>query len=170
MAKTTTLMSDSMIKLLNYRIQEEEQSARIYLAMTMWLWDKGYLGAAKLFKKYSDEEYDHADKARDMLLAHGIQPKTPSLAAPKDSFKSFPEVIKLGHTHEQEITRQCQDLAAAAQKEQNYMVLELALWYCKEQVEELDKFQNFLDRLDAFGTEPDVLRLLDAEMGEMAGS
>lgn len=37
MAKTTTLMSDSMIKLLNYRIQEEEQSARIYLAMTMWL-------------------------------------------------------------------------------------------------------------------------------------
>jgi len=126
------------------------------------------MGAAKLFKAYSDEEYIHADKARQMLLAHGIQPKTPSLAAPKETFKSFPEIIKLGHIHEQEITRQCQDLAATAQKEQNYMVLELALWYCKEQVEELDKFQNFLDRLDAFGTEPDVLRLLDAEMGTLA--
>lgn len=163
-----TFLSDKMIQLLNYRIQEEEQSARIYLAMTMWLSDKGYLGAAKLFKAYSAEEYIHADKAREMLLAHGIQPKTPSLAAPKDSFKSFPEIIKLGHIHEQEVTRQCQDLAALAQKEHNYMVMELALWYCKEQVEELDKFQNFLDRLDAFGTEPDVLRMLDAEMGELA--
>lgn len=170
MAKSTTLMSDKMIQTLNYRIQEEEQSARIYLGMTMWLSDKGYSGAAKLFKHYSDEEYTHADKARQMLLAHGIQPKTPTLAAPKESFKSLPEIIKLGHIHEQEITRQCQDLAALAQKEQNYMVLELALWYCKEQVEELDKFQNFLDRLESFGTAPDVLRLLDAEMGELAGS
>jgi ferritin len=44
------------------------------------------------------------------------------------------------------------------------MVAELGMWYCKEQVEELDKFQNWIDRLSAFGEEKDVLRILDEEM------
>lgn len=48
------------------------------------------------------------------------------------------------------------------------MVAELGLWYSKEQVEELNKFQDFLDRLTAFGQEKDVLRMLDEEMGDMA--
>ncbi|MBP7008050.1 hypothetical protein KBB05_05075 [Patescibacteria group bacterium] len=48
------------------------------------------------------------------------------------------------------------------------MVAELGMWYCKEQVEELDKFQNRLDRLEAFGESKDCLRLLDEEMGEKA--
>ena len=47
------------------------------------------------------------------------------------------------------------------------MVAELGLWYAKEQAEELDKFQNLVDRLEAFGTDPDLLRELDDEMAQM---
>jgi ferritin len=63
--------------------------------MTMWLSDNGYLGAAKLFEKYSHEELVHAGKARDMILAHGFQPMTPALVAPQETFAGLPEIVRL---------------------------------------------------------------------------
>ena len=36
-------------------------------------------------------------------------------------------------------------------------------------MQELDKVQNLVDRLEAFGEEADLLRELDDEMGELAG-
>ena len=52
----------------------------------------------------------------------------------------------------------------AAYAEENIIVAELGLWYCKEQVEELDKFQTLFDKLKIYGEEADLL----GEMEEMA--
>ena len=82
------LITDECIKYLNYRIEQEEYSARIYLSMSMWLNDNGYLNGAKLWKKYSDEEMKHADDARAYLLAMGVQPTTPALQSPTLKVKS----------------------------------------------------------------------------------
>ena len=54
-------------ELINYRIVEEEKSARLYLAMSQWLDYNGFAGAAKLWKKYSDEEIEHAAMALEWL-------------------------------------------------------------------------------------------------------
>lgn len=169
MKKKSELLSKAITKLLNYRVEEEENSSRLYLSMCLWLTNAGYLGAGKLFKKYSEEELLHAAKAREILLANGIQPFTASLKEPVQEFESLPKVIDAAYNHEVEITRQCYELTKAAYNEDNYMVAELGLWYSKEQMEELDKFQNMLDRLEAFGEQVDLLRELYDEMGEMAG-
>jgi len=167
MKNKSDFLSKTIVDLLNYRIEQEEFSARLYLSMSLWLTGNGYNGAGKLFKKYSEEEMGHAEKAKEMLLANGIRPITPALEKPEQDFKSFPKVIEMAFEHEKEITRQCYDLTKAAFKEDNYMVAELGLWYAKEQVEELDKIQNHMDKLEAFGTDADFLRELDDEMGEM---
>ena len=65
------LISKKTIDLLQYRIQEEEMSVRIYLSMAMWLENEGYVNASKLWKKYSAEENTHADWAREYLLSFG---------------------------------------------------------------------------------------------------
>lgn len=158
-------ISEKLKGLLNYRIEQEEYSSRIYLAMSMWLNDKGYTGAAGLWKKYSNEELAHAEKAKDMLLAFGIQPDTPALAKPPQTFTGLPEIIRKSYDHEMDITNQCQELAKAGMLEGNMMVMELGLWYSKEQVEELDKMQTFLDKLEAFGEDKVAMRFLDNEMG-----
>jgi hypothetical protein len=44
------MIDDSCISFLNYRVQQEEYSSRIYLAMSMWLNNNGYLNAAKTWK------------------------------------------------------------------------------------------------------------------------
>lgn len=159
------LLSSECISYLNYRIQQEEYSARIYLAMSMWLNDQGYTGAAKLWKKYSDEEMGHADLAREYLLAMGVQPTTPKLDAPTQAFTGLPEIISKSYDHEIEVTVQCKSLADEALGKKDHMLYQLALQYLKEQVEEHDKMQTWMDKLEAFGTDNIALRLLDNEMG-----
>ncbi|TYC10586.1 ferritin [Bizionia gelidisalsuginis] len=168
MKTKSEFLSEAMIKLLNYRVEQEEFSSRLYLAMSTWLDDKGFAGASKLFKQYSDEETIHATKAKNMLSANGIRPITPALKQPKQDFLSLADVIIAAMEHEKEITRQCYALTKMAHIEENYMVVELGLWYSKEQAEELNKVQYLLDRLEAFGEEPSMLRELDEEMGELA--
>ena len=53
-------------------------------------------------------------------------------------------------------------------QEGDILTVGLAQWFVTEQVEELAKTKYWLDRLDAFGTEKDVLRMLDEEMEDLA--
>lgn len=163
---TGSLISQKLIDLLNYRIQQEEYSSRMYLAMSMYLNDKGYLGAAKLWKKYSDEEMTHAHWAYSFLLDLGLQPKVPSLDAPPQTFEGLVDIVYKSYQHEVVVYNQCSELAKAAMAEGNMLLYPLALKYTSEQVEELGKLQNWIDRIETFGKEPMLLRELDDEMGE----
>lgn len=158
------LITPEVVDHLNYRIEQEEYSSRIYLAMSMWLNNEGYTGAAGLWKKYSDEEMSHADWARTYLLSFGIQPITPALNQPPQTFTGLPEIIEMSYDHEIEVTKQAKELADNALKAGDHVLYELALKYCREQVEEHDKTQTWLDKLAAFGDTPIALRLLDNEM------
>ena len=158
------LIDNSCASHLNYRIQQEEYSARIYMSMSMWLNNKGYAGAAALWRTYSDEEMKHADIARTYLLSFGIQPVTPRLDQPKQNFNGLPEIIKLSFDHEIEVSKQIKDMANHALSDGDHMLYELCLAYLKEQVEEHNKMQNWMDQLEAFGTDKVALRLLDLEM------
>ena len=162
--KHNPLISDHCIEYLNYRIEQEEYSGRIYLAMSMWLNDNGYLNAAKLWKKYSDEEMLHANDAREYLLAMGVQPLTPKLDAPNQSFTGLPDIIQRSYEHEIEVTTQIKDLSTEALKKGDHMLYQLGLAYLKEQVEEHAKMQDLMDQIEAFGTDKIAMRLFDHEL------
>ena len=158
------MIDESCISFLNYRVQQEDQSSRIYLSMSLWLDNNGYVNAAKLWKKYSDEERIHADIARTYLLNMGVQPATASLEQPEEEYDGLPEIIKMSYQHEIDITNQCSDLATHALKDGSHMLYELALHYLKEQNEEHGKMQNWVDQLKAFGEDKIAMRLLDHEI------
>lgn len=156
--------TESVINILNYRIEQEEQSSRLYHSMSIWLNDKGYLGAAKQWQKYSGEETEHAGWAKEYLLDMGVQPKIPALKEPPQNFNSFPDIIRGSYDHEIIITKQCNDLANQALKSGDNLLYQLANKFLVEQQEELGKLQNLLDKLDAFGEDKIALRLLDNEL------
>lgn len=158
------LLSDDCVDYLNYRVQQEEYSGRIYLAMSMWLDNNGYVNAAKLWRRYSNEEMAHSDIARTYLLSMGVQPITPKLDAPNQNFTGLPEIIEMSYDHEIVVTKQIKELASDAMKKADHMLYEFALAYLKEQVEEHNKMQNWVDQLNAFGTDKTAMRLLDHEM------
>lgn len=161
------IINNEIIRLLNYRINQEELSSRIYLAMSIWLNNNGFTGSASLFDKYSKEELVHADKARNYLLDLNILPETLPLKSVVEEFNSLPQIIKMAYDHEVDITNQCKNLATACGNENDFMTLNVALWYLNEQVEELAKTQLLLDKLEAFGSDKIALRLLDNELAEL---
>ena len=162
--KSNPLISKKTIDLLQYRIQEEENSARIYLSMAMWLENEGFLNATKLWKKYSSEENSHADWAREYLLSFGILPETPELKKVKSSYKGLPDIIQKSFDHEIEITLQLQKLAKHAIQIDDHMLYTLAEKYLKEQIEEHDKTQTLVDQLRSFGTNKHSMRLMNSAM------
>ena len=158
------LLSDDCVEYLNYRVQQEEYSGRIYLAMSMWLDNNGYVNAAKLWRRYSNEEMAHSDIARKYLLAMGVQPMTPVLESPDQTFSGLPQIIELSYDHEIVVTKQIKELASEAMSKGDHMLYEFATAYLKEQVEEHEKMQNWMDQLNAFGTDKIAMRLLDHEI------
>lgn len=162
--KKNPFASPEVIKILNYRIEQEEQSARLYHSMSMWLNDKGFMGAAKKWQSDSDDEMGHAMWAKEYLLDMGIQPTIPALSKPQQDFAGLPQIIKMSYDHEITVTEQCNDLAKQALKNGDHLLYQLANKFLQEQQEELGKIQTLLDKLEAFGEDKIALRLLDNEL------
>ncbi len=160
-------MHEKIIELLNNRIQQEELSARIYKAMSVWLNYNGFAGAAKLWQKYSDEEVKRSEITYNYLLDLDIMPAVDSLQKPQTAFESLEQIIQLSYKHELDITSQCNRLAKNSYEVGDFQTLQLAQSYLKEQVEEQAKTKYWIDRLKAFGNSKEALRLLDNEMGEI---
>ncbi len=160
------LLSNECLVTLQYRIQQEEESSRLYQSMSLWLNNEGYSGAASLWMKYSKEELDHANWSRDYLLAMGIVPNVPMLSAQPTSYNGLPQIIELSYDHEIVVTKQCKELADKAFKHGDHMLYTLGLQYLKEQIEEHDKMQTWMDKLKTFGSDKIALRMLDEEMGK----
>lgn len=157
-------ISPKLIEILNYRIEQEEYSSRLYRAMSMFLDYKGYESAAKLWKSYSNEELVHADYAYNYLLDVDILPVVPALTQPQLQYSSLVDIINISYDHEQKITKQCQMFALSAMKDNDFMALKLAQKYLEEQQEELSKVNKWVNMLETFGTSNEVLLLIDNKM------
>lgn len=157
--------SEECVDILNYRIEQEEQSSRLYEAMSLWLNDNGFVGAAKRWKQDSKDELEHAGWAKEFLLAMGIQPKLPALKEPVQEFKGLADIIEQSYEHEILVTQQCNDLAKHAMEYGNHLLYQLAIKYLKEQQEELEVAQDRLDRLKMAGDDKIAIMLFDQELG-----
>jgi ferritin len=158
-------LTKDFIEILNFRIAQEEASSRLYEAMSLWLNNNGYLGAAKAWKKDSEDELKHAQWAKDFLLDMGVTPTLPALPEPPHTFKGLPDVIRQSFAHEMKVTQQCNDLCEFACKTGNYLLKQLGLKYMTEQQEEMGKMQTLVDKLNAFGEDKIAMKLLDQELG-----
>lgn len=165
-SETNCMISSENIELLQFRINEEEKSSRIYENMSLWLSSTGFLGASALWSKYSKEELEHASWSKDYLLNLGIQPECRSIPSPTKSYEGFVAIVELSMQHEILVTKQCSELAKKALESSDFLLFTLASRYTKEQVEELGKMQNWLDRIKSFGSDKIALRLLDEEMSK----
>lgn len=160
-------LSPNIVTMLNYRINAEELSSRIYLSMHLWLENKGYLNAAKLWGKFASEENNHANWAREHLLSYGIQPMTYPIAEVPNSFAGLDDIIRQTHAHEHHVSSECVELSKAALSEGDMNTFALAQKFVAEQTEEINKTQTLMDLLEVYGTERLALALLDHAIADL---
>lgn len=160
------LISEEAIKLLNFRIQREELSARLYESMSLYLDNVGYVNSAKKWKQFSEEEWKHAGWSKDYLLSFGITPELDDLDAPVAKFSGLPDVINKTFDHEVKVSEECIELAKKALQMGDFMLFNLAQKYNGEQIEEMSKVQTLKDIMETFGTEKHTLLLFDSHINE----
>lgn len=162
------MLSEKIIELLQYRINEEEKSARLYLAMSQWLGFNGYDGGAALWHKYYEEELGHAKWSYEYLHERDVMPIVNGISSPITEFDGLVDIINKSYEHELTISASCNELAIACHEEKDYMTNQLADKYLAEQAEEESKFTVLKDKIKAFGESPEALRLLDNELAQKA--
>ena len=148
------------VELLNYRIQQEEFSSRMYYQMYLWLDNAGYMNSSKVWQRYAEEEYKHKTWAEEWLLSFGVMPCLCPLESPIETYASLADIIEATYLHEEDVTKQCNDLYAYACENETSLI-PLALKYVSEQVEEMNKVITLKDVLNSFGTDKMSLFLLD---------
>jgi ferritin len=135
------LLSDETITLLNYRIQQEQYSSRIYEQIGMWFENEGLNNLSKLYKKYAEEELNHAGWAKTYLLSYDITPSLMLLETPTNSvfWSSIKDILDITLKHELEVTEQCEDLTKFALTTNQFNLFTLGQKYNTEQIEEIEK-------------------------------
>jgi ferritin len=157
-------ISDEIEKILNLQIANELNSEKLYSAMSNCMEYKGWNGAAKLWKKYSEEEHKHAEKIISFMQDLNCLPQIPATIQPQKEFEGIKDIVIKSDEHEWLITTQWKNIASKAMKESDLLTFGLAQEFIKEQVEELAKTNYWVSRIEMYEVTKKPLGDLDSEM------
>lgn len=141
-------ISDELEKRMNFHIQMEEDSSRLYRAMGEWFEYNGWYSAAKLWKKYADEEMTHCKKFYEYLQDRDTMPITPTCKEQPVKFESMEKIVEASYKHEIDVSTELSKTATMALKEGCLTGFTFMQWFINEQIEEEAKMMAFLDRID----------------------
>ena len=159
-------ISNTIEEILNKQIANEMNSSKLYRAMSNCLEYSGWVGAAKLWKKYAEEENMHAEKIIEYMQDRDCKPQIPLTMQPPKDFDGLKVIVTKSDEHEKKISSDWKEIAKLSLKEFDLMTFELAQWFIKEQQEEEMKMIYWIDRIAVLESTNTPLYFIDKEMEE----
>jgi ferritin len=157
----TAVMQDS----INEQINNELFSSYSYLSMAAWCEHQQFTGAAHWLRVQSEEEYAHAMRLFDFLLARNGEVKLRPIALPEVTFASVVEVFEKSLEQEERVTEQIDALYELAFNEKAFAALVELEWFITEQVEEEKTAREVVHKFHMSQNDPASLLDLDRELG-----
>ena len=158
------MLSDKMQNALNVQIQEELQSAYVYLAMSAESNRLGLPGFANWFKMQYGEELAHADRFFNYILERNGEVELLALDKPEINGETPLSLFEKALAHEQHITRCIFGLKDLAREESDHATDVFLEWFVNEQVEEEASAQEVIDQLRLVEGSPNGLFMIDREL------
>lgn len=149
---------------LNNQINEEMQSAYIYLAMSAEADRLGLPGFSNWFKQQYLEELEHADKFFNYVLERDGQVSLAALKAPEIANETAMSLFEKSLSHEQHISQCIYKLKDLARSESDHATDVFLEWFVTEQVEEEANARAVIDQLKMVNDNPSGLFLIDREL------
>lgn len=146
--ETVGRLTDDILGILNAQIKNELMSYQIYMGMTCFLDDAGWIGASKYYSKTAKEELNHMNKIYDYLFDRNVKAVVPVTEDVKQEFSGIREILEESLKHEMEVTKNWNDISEKAKVEGDNTTYEFAQWFLNEQIEEENKFRDILFKLD----------------------
>ena len=162
------MMSKTVLDAINGQIHSELSASYSYLAMSAWCERSSFTGAARWLRLQSQEEYGHAMRLFDFMLARNTQPELPNLEKPRSEFKSLAEVFETAYEQEKSVSSQIDSLYELVFKEKAYPAVVQLEWFLNEQVEEEKTAREVAARLQMVGGDSAGLLEIDRWLGMRA--
>jgi len=159
------MLNEVMQEAINQQINNELFSMYSYLSMSAFCEHKQFLGCAHWMRLQSQEEFTHAMRLYDFLIARQGRVKLQPVAQPQIDFGSLVEVFEKALEQEQEVTRQINSLYELAFKEKAFAALVELEWFINEQVEEEKTARDVVYKFQLVKNDPAALLDLDRELG-----
>ena len=158
-------MNGRVIEAINQQINSELSASYSYLAMSTYCERENLTGAARWLRLQSQEEYMHAMKLLDFVLARDANVELYAIDRPRLGFGSLADVFERSLEQEQEVSRQIDSLYEIAFTEKAFAAVAELQWFLTEQVEEEKTAREIVAKLKMIGNDPASLLDLDRELG-----
>jgi ferritin len=158
-------MSPVVHEAINRQINAELGASYSYLAMSAFCARQAFNGCAHWLRLQSQEEYGHAMKLYDFLIARDGTVELKAMAEPRAVYESIGVVFEAALSQEQDVSRQIDSLYELAFKERSYAALVELQWFLTEQVEEERSAREIVAKFRLVGNDPASLLDLDRELG-----
>jgi ferritin len=162
-------MNQSVVDAINRQINSELGASYSYLSMSAWCECQKFTGAARWLRVQSQEEYLHAMKLFDFVLARDAVVDLKPIEQPRQSFASLADVFERALQQEQEVSRQIDSLYEIAFKEKAFAAVAELQWFLTEQVEEEKIGREIVAKFKLIGDDTASLLDLDRELGSRVG-
>jgi ferritin len=158
-------MNAPVVEAINRQINSELSASYSYLAMSAWCERQKFTGAARWLRLQSQEEYLHAMKLLDFMLARDEKVDLKPLAEPRQSFSSLADVFEKALAQEQDVSGQIDSLYETAFKEKAFAAVAELQWFLTEQVEEEKVGREIVAKFKLIGNDPPSILDMDRELG-----
>jgi ferritin len=126
---------------------------------------QAFNGCARWLRLQSTEEYGHAMKLYDFLIARDGTVELKAMAEPKQTYDSIAEVFQTAYAQEQDVSKQIDQLYELTFKERAFAATVELQWFLTEQVEEEKSARDIVAKFKLVGSDPASLLDLDRELG-----
>ncbi len=160
------MLNQTVQDALNDQTNCELASSYAYLAMSAHCDREHFRGCAKWLQLQSVEEYNHAMKIYNFVLARHCKVVLKEIPAPQADFESIPAVFEKVLEQEIDVSRRIEALYELAFKERAFAELVELQWFITEQVEEERTARDIVAKFRLVKDDPSALLDLDRELGE----
>ncbi|MGH9311847.1 MAG: ferritin [Vicinamibacterales bacterium] len=159
------MANKNVIDAINGQINAELSASYSYLAMSAWCEGRTFTGASRWLRLQSQEEYMHAMKLFDFVLARGGVVQLKAIEQPRGTFASLADVFEKALEQEHEVSRDIDALYELAFREKAFAAVAELQWFLTEQVEEEKTAREIVGKFKLVGSDPASLLDLDRDLG-----
>jgi ferritin len=150
---------------INRQINAELTASYSYLQMSAFCARQAFTGCAHWLRLQSQEEYGHAMKLFNFVLARNHAVRLPGIDQPRSDFDSIVTVFEAALAQEQEVSRNIDALYELAFKEKVFAAMAELQWFITEQVEEEKTVREIVAKFHMVKDDPASILDLDRELG-----
>lgn len=158
-------MTKTVQDAINEQINQELSASYTYLAMSAYCERQNFLGSSQWLRRQSTEEYAHAMKLFNFLLARNGHVRLKGIPEPPVDYRSITDVFETALEQEQDVSKRIDALYELAFNEKAFAAMVELEWFLTEQVEEERTAREICSKFHMVQNDPAALLDLDRDLG-----